>query len=168
MVDVRDDTPLEAGLHVVRVHRKAGARPDTRGEKQNLRRIENRRGNPSQHPKRCEWRSCLRPEGWRRKNMPEWRMTGIYFKSCNCEPGCPCDFMSPPTYHECESVLGMKVDEGAFDDISLSGVKWTVSYYWPGPLHEGNGIVKPYFDEAMSQEQIDALGQILMGQTGGG
>lgn len=27
--------------------------------------------------------------------MAEWRMTGTYFKSCNCDPGCPCDFMSP-------------------------------------------------------------------------
>lgn len=24
--------------------------------------------------------------------MAEWRMTGTYFKSCNCDPGCPCDF----------------------------------------------------------------------------
>lgn len=63
MVDVRDDTPLEAGLHVVRVHRKAGARPDTRGEKQNLRRIENRRGNPSQHPKKVRVALMPSPRG---------------------------------------------------------------------------------------------------------
>ncbi len=99
--------------------------------------------------------------------MPEWRMTGAYFKSCNCEPGCPCDFMSPPTYQECEGVLGMRVDEGEFDGVSLAGVKWAVAYHWPGPLHEGNGTVKPYFDTAMGQEQIDALGQILTGQAGG-
>ncbi len=75
--------------------------------------------------------------------------------------------MSPPTYHECEGVVGMKVDEGEFDGLSLNGVKWAVAFHWPGPLHEGNGTVKPYFDEATSQEQIDALGQILMGQAGG-
>lgn len=100
--------------------------------------------------------------------MPDWQMTGTYFKSCNCEPGCPCDFMSPPTYHECEGVLGMRVEEGEFDGVSLDGVKWAVAYHWPGPLHEGNGTVKPYFDTQTSQEQLDALGRILTGQAGGG
>ena len=99
--------------------------------------------------------------------MPDWRMNDPYFKRCNCEPGCPCDFLRPPTYQDCESVLGMRVDEGEFACVSLDGIKWAVAYHWPGPLHEGNGTVKPYFDEAMSQEQIDALGQILMGQAGG-
>ncbi len=99
--------------------------------------------------------------------MPEWRMTGSYFKSCNCEPGCPCDFMSPPTHHKCEGVLGMRVDSGHFDGVSLDGVKWAVAYHWPGPLHEGNGTVKPYFDPSTSEEQLNGLGQILTGQAGG-
>ncbi len=99
--------------------------------------------------------------------MADWRMAGAYFKSCNCEPGCPCDFMSPPTYHHCEGLLGMKVETGHFDSVSLDGVKWAVAYYWPGPLHEGNGVVKPYFDPSTTSEQLDALGQILTGQAGG-
>ena len=64
--------------------------------------------------------------------MAEWRMTGTYFKSCNCDPGCPCDFMSAPTHHKCEGVLGMKVEHGNFDGVSLDGVKWAVAYHWPG------------------------------------
>jgi hypothetical protein len=100
--------------------------------------------------------------------MAEWRMTGTYFKSCNCDPGCPCDFMSAPTHHKCEGVLGMKVEQGNFDGVSLDGVKWAVAYHWPGPLHEGNGTVKPYFDTTTKPEQLNALGQILMGQAGGG
>ena len=99
--------------------------------------------------------------------MADWRMTGIYFKSCNCDPGCPCDFMSPPTHHHCEGVLGMQVETGHFGAVSLDGVKWAVAYHWPGPLHEGNGTVKPYFDPSTTPEQLDALGQILTGQAGG-
>jgi hypothetical protein len=99
--------------------------------------------------------------------MADWRMTGTYFKSCNCDPGCPCDFMSAPTHHKCEGVLGMKVDDGHFGEVSLDGVKWAIAYHWPGPLHEGNGTVKPYFDPATTQEQLGALGQILTGQAGG-
>jgi len=94
-------------------------------------------------------------------------MEGIYFKSCNCDPGCPCDFDSRPTRGECEGVLGMSVERGSFDGVPLDGVKWAVAYHWPGPLHEGNGTVKPYFDPSTSEEQLNALGQILTGQAGG-
>src|SRR5437763_1270269 len=82
------------------------------------------------------------------------RMTGPYFKSCNCDPGCPCDFMSEPTHHECEGILGMEIKEGTFDGVSLNGVKFAAAYHWPGPLHEGNGSMKPYFDAATSEEQM--------------
>ena len=99
--------------------------------------------------------------------MADWRMTGPYFKSCNCDPGCPCDFMSEPTHHHCEGVLGMRIDTGHFENVSLDGVKFAVAYYWPGPLHEGNGTVKPYFDPSTTSEQLDAMGQILTGQAGG-
>jgi hypothetical protein len=99
--------------------------------------------------------------------MADWRMTGVYFKSCNCDPGCPCDFMSPPTHHTCEGVVGMQVDQGHFDTVSLEGVKWAVAFHWPGPLHEGQGTVKPYFDPSTPPEQLNALGQILTGQAGG-
>jgi hypothetical protein len=99
--------------------------------------------------------------------MTEWRMAGTYFKSCNCAPGCPCDFMSRPTYEECTGFIGMRVTEGSFDGIPLDGAKWVVAFHWPGPLHEGNGTVKPYFDRETTDEQRDALGQILTGQVGG-
>jgi hypothetical protein len=99
--------------------------------------------------------------------MADWRMTGIYFKSCNCDPGCPCDFMSPPTHHSCEGVVGMQVDQGHFENVSLDGVKWAVAFHWPGPLHEGNGTVKAYFDTATTPEQVNALRQILAGRAGG-
>src|SRR5256884_8465372 len=75
--------------------------------------------------------------------------------------------MAEPTQHECEGILGMQVSEGHLDGTSLDGIKWAVAYHWPGPLHEGNGTVKPYFDVGMSDEQKNALGQILMGQSGG-
>jgi len=76
--------------------------------------------------------------------------------------------MSPPTHHKCEGVLGMKVEQGNFDGVSLDNVKWAVAYHWPGPLHEGNGTVKPYFDTSTKPEQLNALAQILTGQAGGG
>ena len=75
--------------------------------------------------------------------------------------------MSPPTYGPCEGFIGMRVDEGSFDSVSLAGSKWCVAFHWPGPLHEGNGTVKAYLDLSMSQEQMGCIGQILSGQAGG-
>lgn len=94
-------------------------------------------------------------------------MRGLYIKSCNCDPGCRCDFMSEPTHHAGEGVLGMQVESGYFNDVSLDGVKRAVAYHWPGPLHEGNGTVKPYFDPSTTPEHLEALGAILTGQAGG-
>jgi len=99
--------------------------------------------------------------------MADWKMKGVYFKSCNCAPGCPCDFMSPPTQGPCEGFIGMRVDEGSFDGVSLAGSRWCVAFHWPGPLHEGNGTVKPYLDPSMSEAQMNSIGQILSGQAGG-
>jgi hypothetical protein len=50
-------------------------------------------------------------------------MTSISCKSGNGNPGCPHDFMSLPTHHDCEGVLGMQGAKGHFDPVSLDGVK---------------------------------------------
>ena len=99
------------------------------------------------------------------KNV-KWRMKGRYMKNCNCDTGCPCDFWAEPTHHKCEGMIGMIVDEGNFGEVPLKGSKFVVTLAFPGPLHEGNGTVQPFFDEKMKPEQIDAIGQILMGKAG--
>jgi hypothetical protein len=97
----------------------------------------------------------------------KWRMTGRYIKNCNCDSGCPCDFNSDPTHHHCTGMAGMEITDGAFGDTSISGLKWAATYYWPGPLHEGNGNMQPFIDANASAEQRDALLQIMSGQNGG-
>ena len=93
-------------------------------------------------------------------------MKGRWLKNCNCDSGCPCDFWANPTHQKCEGMIGMIVDEGNFGNVSLKGAKFVVTVKFPGPLHEGNGTVQPFFDDKLSKEQIDALGQILMGKAG--
>ena len=99
--------------------------------------------------------------------MTDWRLEGPYMKNCNCDPGCPCDFNADPTHHECEGMAAMSVEKGHFGDVSLDGAKWAFMYYWPGPLHEGNGTAQPILDAQMSDEQREALGAILSGENGG-
>ena len=33
-------------------------------------------------------------------------------------------------------------------------IHWAVAYHWPGPLHEGNGTVKPYFDPSHKKPRV--------------
>lgn len=100
--------------------------------------------------------------------MANWKMKGQYLKNCNCLASCPCDTIGTPEPHGfCEGLGGMYVQEGNFDGVNLSGVKWAIAYHWPGALHEGNGDVEAFIDEQTSEEQRNVLLQILSGQAGG-
>jgi hypothetical protein len=96
----------------------------------------------------------------------DWYMEGPWFKNCNCDPGCPCDFNQNPTQGYCEGMVAMRIDKGHFGDVDLSGVKWGGLVRWPGALHEGNGELQPFVDDSTSDEQRDALFQALSGQHG--
>lgn len=96
-----------------------------------------------------------------------WAIEGAWFKNCNCDPGCPCDFNQAPTHGQCEGVIGMRIDKGHFGDVSLDGVKWAGAAYWPGRIDEGNGDIVPIVDEAASEEQRNAILTLVSGQAGG-
>ena len=96
-----------------------------------------------------------------------WSIEGAWFKNCNCDPGCPCDFNQAPTHGQCEGVIGMRIDKGHFGDVSLDGVKWAGAAYWPGRIDEGNGDIVPIVDEAASEEQRNAILTLVSGQAGG-
>jgi hypothetical protein len=87
-------------------------------------------------------------------------------KNCNCDPGCPCDFNQRPTQGHCEGMVGMHVTKGHFEDVDLTGVTFGGTVQWPGALHEGNGAVQPIVDDKTTEEQRNAIFQILSGQNG--
>ncbi len=93
----------------------------------------------------------------------DWSMKGQWLKNCNCAYGCPCDFNAPPTHGHCEGMVGMRIEEGHFEDVDLSGLHWAAVYHWPGALHEGNGTLQPIIDERANEEQRGALLTILSG-----
>jgi len=97
-----------------------------------------------------------------------WRMKGEYLKNCNCWATCTCDTIGvPKPFKGCEGVLGMNIQEGNFNDIELSGLKFACIYHWPGALHEGNGTVVAYIDKRANPDQVNAIATILTGQAGG-
>jgi hypothetical protein len=97
-----------------------------------------------------------------------WRMKGQYLKNCNCIATCPCDTVGLPYPGPgCEGLNGMHVVKGNFGKVKLDGLNWAVIYRWPGALHEGSGTVQPFIDRRATQEQRNALLQILSGKAGG-
>jgi hypothetical protein len=96
-----------------------------------------------------------------------WAIKGAWFKNCNCDPGCPCDFNQAPTHGNCEGVIAMRIDEGHFGDVPLDGLKFAGAAYWPGRIDEGDGHIVPIVDESANEEQRNALLTIFSGQAGG-
>jgi hypothetical protein len=97
----------------------------------------------------------------------DWHIVGEEVGSCSCDWACPCQFEGDPTHGYCRVVAGLRVGEGHFGDVDLSGVKWGLLISFPGPLYEGNGSVQLILDQESSEEQRDALTKLASGEYGG-
>jgi len=93
----------------------------------------------------------------------DWMIKGPKIASCNCDYGCPCEFNAPPTHDVCEGLEAMRIDEGYFAETRLDGLVFAAAYRWPGPVHEGGGIVQGFIDERADEAQREALITILSG-----
>lgn len=96
-----------------------------------------------------------------------WKITGTYFESCDCEATCPCVTLSPPTQGYCGAIIGWHIDKGQFEGITLDGLNVAAAAYSPGHMMEGNWKLALYLDERANQQQQDALVKIFSGQAGG-
>lgn len=93
----------------------------------------------------------------------EWHMRGPEIANCNCDWGCPCQFNALPTNGHCRAMTAMRVDEGFFGDVDLSGLVWAGMFAWPGPIHEGKGEAFVVIDEKAGEMQRNALLTLLSG-----
>jgi hypothetical protein len=87
--------------------------------------------------------------------------------TCNCAWGCPCQFNALPTHGRCEALAVIRIRDGNYGDTKLNGVTFAAAYWWPGPIHEGNGIVQLAIDEKATPAQRTALLNIASGKEGG-
>jgi hypothetical protein len=99
--------------------------------------------------------------------MATWRLAGTYLETCNCDPGCGCNFRGFPNSEEgnCEAFVAHVIDEGSSDGVDLGGAKVAWAVWWPGAIHDGNGHGHAYVD-CDSDEQFDALRRIWRGEDG--
>jgi hypothetical protein len=94
----------------------------------------------------------------------DWHIRGYDLTACNCDYGCPCQFMALPTRGHCRANVAMHVVQGHFGDTRLDGLTFGGLFSWPGPIHEGGGEVLPFVDERATPEQREALLKIMTGQ----
>jgi hypothetical protein len=92
-----------------------------------------------------------------------WTIKGREFVHCNCAYGCPCQFNALPTHGNCETVVGIDIEQGHHGQTKLDGLKIAAVASWPGPIHEGNGQILPIVDERATPEQREALLRIMSG-----
>jgi hypothetical protein len=96
-----------------------------------------------------------------------WRIVAEETVTCNCAWGCPCQFNALPTHGHCEALMVVRIREGHYGNTQLDGVTYAAAYWWPGAVHEGNGIVQFAIDEKATPAQRSALIDINSGTQGG-
>ncbi len=95
-----------------------------------------------------------------------WMIRSNSYGNCNCATNCGCQFNLPSTHGYCQFVEGGHIEEGYFNDTSLSGLNWAFCMIWPGEIAEGNGKQLVIIDDRADPDQRDALTQIVQGQAG--
>lgn len=101
--------------------------------------------------------------------MAEWRLAGTYLETCNCDPGCGCNFRGVPSSPEgnCEAFLAHAIERGEYEGLDLAGAKVAWALWWPAAIHDKGGHGHAYVD-CGSDEQYEALSRIWRGDEGYG
>lgn len=100
--------------------------------------------------------------------MPDrWYLKGQVLVACNCDWGCPCNFNALPTTGKCEGGWVWHVEDGAFGEVKLDGLNFSVFVNWPGAIHEGNGEGVVLIDERANAAQREKIETLVGGKVGG-
>ena len=99
-----------------------------------------------------------------------WHVNGELVLNCNCTVFCPCVVSlgeHPPTEGSCKAWMAVRIDDGAFNGIDLSGLNVAMFLDIPGSMGEGNWKAAAYIDQRADQKQFKALEAIFSGQAKG-
>lgn len=99
-----------------------------------------------------------------------WQISGQYMETCSCTQVCPCvltNLQGRPTEGDCKAALGMHIEKGQKDGVSLDGVDFITLLQSQGPMAAGNMTVGLIIDSDASDAQVEAVTAIASGQAGG-
>src|SRR5688572_17376592 len=100
---------------------------------------------------------------------PDWWARGLLFENCSCQLVCPghVHFQHLCTHDRCAGFWAIRVDNGAFGNVPLDGMKALVVFDCPQHMFSGNWTEGLIIDAAATPEQRIAIEKILSGQVGG-
>lgn len=99
-----------------------------------------------------------------------WAIKGELILNCNCTVFCPCVISlgnHPPTEGHCQTWGGVRIDEGTYGDIDLSGLNLGLLIEIPGQMARGNWKAAVFVDDRASDEAYEALVGIFSGKARG-
>jgi hypothetical protein len=99
-----------------------------------------------------------------------WHIKGELMLSCNCTVFCPCVLSlgkHPPTEGYCQTWGGIRIDDGRYGEVDLSGLKMGLIIEIPGQMSRGNWTAGVYVGNEADVYQVKALTRIMSGQAGG-
>jgi len=99
-----------------------------------------------------------------------WSINGELALSCNCTVFCPCVLSlgeHPPTEGYCQTWLGIRIDDGNFGEVDLSGINVALMIEIPGLMSRGNWTAALIVDERAGIQAVRGLTRIFTGRAGG-
>ena len=102
-------------------------------------------------------------------STPHWWARGLLFENCSCQVVCPghLHFEQNCTHDRCLGYWAVAVADGAFDGVSLAGVRALVTFDSPKRMLDGGWTQRIIIDEAADPDQRTSLETILLGKAGG-
>lgn len=102
--------------------------------------------------------------------IPNWKLTGEYMESCNCDYLCPCIYTNPQgpaTFDHCTALMVYRIDEGSYGNVDLGGLRFALVIRSRKVMADGNWIFAGVVDEKADAAQRNALAAIVSGKVGG-
>jgi len=99
-----------------------------------------------------------------------WTLKGEMALSCSCTVFCPCVISlgnHPPTEERCQTWAGVRIDEGHFEAVDLSGINIALMMDLPGIMARGNWTAALFVDEKAPIQAVKGLTRIFTGRVGG-
>ena len=81
----------------------------------------------------------------------DWAINGELALNCNCTVFCPCAVSlgdHPPTEGYCQTWLAVRIDNGHFRDVDLSGLNVGMLMEIPGKMARGNWTIGAFIDDS--------------------
>lgn len=98
----------------------------------------------------------------------QWRIKGDFVDFCKCRVPCACSWGQPPDEGDCDGVIGYRINEGNFGDVTLDGLNLAAVGHFEGNAWDPDVRLDMgmFVDERADERQREAIQTIFSGQVG--